>query len=355
MDPFILLGAVLVGSAVVAGIFFRKRQQLPKSISTVAEPLRKTEPASEPQQAAAPDALFGGLTKTRSLFSERIGRFLKKQSQESLESTEWEALEEALLEGDIGAATTQHLIEAVKTSWDSHSGSSMKSLLQNEMEKILSVQEQPLEKLFEEHKPLVISVVGINGAGKTTTIGKLANRFKKEGKTVLLGAGDTFRAGAIAQLRTWAERVGVEFVTGREGADPGAVAFDSVAAGKARGVDVVILDTAGRLHTKTSLMDELKKIQRVVKKVIPDAPHEIWLVLDGTLGQNSLQQAREFQKALGVSGLIVTKLDGTAKGGALLPVAQELSLPVRFIGVGEGQEDLLPFNAKRFVEAVFSQ
>jgi fused signal recognition particle receptor len=260
-------------------------------------------------------------------------------------------LEETLLEGDLGAATTEFLLGQVRKSTGS-SGATPKEVLAREMVGLLKAPDLTIEALFEKNQPLVISIVGINGAGKTTTIGKLAGYFKGSGKKVLLGAGDTFRAGAIAQLKTWADRVGVDFVTGREGADPGAVAFDSVAAAKARGMDVVLLDTAGRLHTKSNLMEELKKIHKVVKKVIPEAPHETWLVLDGTLGQNSLNQAKEFQQSLGLTGLIVTKMDGTAKGGALFPVSRELSLPVRFVGVGEAVEDLIPFDPEKFVQAI---
>ncbi|NBV50609.1 signal recognition particle-docking protein FtsY [bacterium] len=264
-----------------------------------------------------------------------------------------QALEESLLAGDVGAKTTELLLDRLRAQPVAN-GETPRRLIQTEMIKVLSVPHRNLAELAQEHKPLVIAIVGINGAGKTTSIGKLARYFKSQGKSVLLGAADTFRAGAIAQLQVWAERVGVDFVKGREGADPGAVAFDAVTAGKARGADVVILDTAGRLHTKSNLMDELKKIQKVIKKVIPDAPHETWLVLDGTLGQNSLAQAREFQQTLGLTGTIVTKLDGTAKGGCILPVTQELGVPVRFIGVGETDEDLIPFNPEQFVHSLLT-
>lgn len=267
------------------------------------------------------------------------------------QSSDWDLIEESLLAGDLGAPTTALLMERAKKNV-SGAGEEPKGLLSREMIKLVDVSCLPLDELLAKSRPLVISIVGINGAGKTTTIGKLAHYFKSSGKTVLLGAADTFRAGAIAQLKTWADRVGVDFVTGREGADPGAVAFDSVSAGKARDVDVVLLDTAGRLHTKSNLMDELKKIHKVVKKVIPEAPHETWLVLDGTLGQNSLNQAKEFQQTLGITGIIVTKLDGTSKGGAVFPISKELALPVRFIGVGEGLDDLIPFQAENFVQAI---
>jgi fused signal recognition particle receptor len=286
------------------------------------------------------------LSKTReSLFG---------KASEAIRNEQLDQLEEALLEGDVGAATTAFLIEKLQTSPTSEKKEAGK-LIQKEMIKLLSVPAKDLDQWMAEQKPFVISVVGINGAGKTTTIGKLAHYFKSRGKRVLLGAGDTFRAGAIAQLKTWAERTQSEFVTGREGADPGAVAFDSVSAGKAREMDVVIIDTAGRLHTKSNLMEELKKIHKVIKKVIPDAPHETWIVLDGTLGQNSLVQAREFKDVLGVTGVVVTKLDGTAKGGAVLAIAKELSLPVRFVGIGESAEDLVTFQPDRFVDAIFGE
>ncbi|NBT57694.1 signal recognition particle-docking protein FtsY, partial [bacterium] len=273
---------------------------------------------------------LGKLERTKSILGLKLER--------SATPSNWEVVEEALLEGDVGAATTERLIARAKQNRNG-SDEPVKSLLGQEMVKLIDTRRVALSELMEKNHPLVISVVGINGAGKTTTIGKLAHHFKSSGKKVLLGAGDTFRAGAIAQLKMWAERVGVDFVTGREGADPGAVAFDAVSAGKARAMDVVLLDTAGRLHTKSNLMEELKKIHKVVKKVIPEAPHETWLVLDGTLGQNSINQAKEFSEALGVTGLIVTKLDGTSKGGAIFPISEELSLPVYFVGVGESVED----------------
>ena len=204
-------------------------------------------------------------------------------------------------------------------------------------------------------QPYVILVVGVNGVGKTTTIAKLANRFKEQGKSVLLAAGDTFRAAAIDQLEIWAERVDVEIVKHQPGADPGAVIFDALAAAKSRQKDVVIVDTAGRLHNKVNLMEELKKISRVVHKVQPDAPHLSLLVLDGTVGQNALNQAKQFVEAAGVSGLVLTKLDGTAKGGAIIGVAHQLNLPVHYIGVGEKMDDLQPFDATMYARGLFEQ
>ncbi|NBX75945.1 MAG: signal recognition particle-docking protein FtsY [Proteobacteria bacterium] len=317
MSLYLTIGAAVLGAGALVGWVISK----------------KKKPAAAAAGAPAP--------KANPFFSK-----IKKLHAEDVSK-----LEEVLLEGDLGAATTDYLLSQIKVA-SGESFEKTKESLGHEMVALLKTPDRSLDTLLEQNHPLVISIVGINGAGKTTTIGKLANYFKSSGKKVLLGAGDTFRAGAIAQLKTWADRVGVDFVTGREGADPGAVAFDSVAAGKARGMDVVLLDTAGRLHTKSNLMEELKKIHKVVKKVIPEAPHETWLVLDGTLGQNSLNQAKEFQQSLGLTGLVVTKLDGTAKGGAIFPVSRELSLPVRFVGVGEAVEDLIPFEPEKFVQAI---
>ena len=311
----------------------------------------KTEP--EPVPAPAVDQrLTQGLSKTRGSLLAKLGQLLGHGGAGQLPSEEWSLIEEALLEGDVGIRTTELLLDRVKNRMKAGAGSNLKSLMVQESQDLISGLPHGAPNLETAPKPYVISVVGVNGAGKTTTIGKLAQRFIETGHTVLLGAGDTFRAAAISQLKVWADRVGAQFVTGREGGDPGAVAFDSVTAGKARGVDVVILDTAGRLHTKSNLMEELKKVNRVVKKVIPEAPHEVWLVVDGTTGQNAIRQAQEFQKTLEVTGVVVTKLDGTAKGGAILAVASELKLPIKFIGIGESAADLIPFEPKPFIEAI---
>jgi fused signal recognition particle receptor len=208
---------------------------------------------------------------------------------------------------------------------------------------------------LDSHKPYIILVIGVNGSGKTTTIGKLASNWKAEGKKVMLAAGDTFRAAAIEQLQAWAERIDVPIIQQKSGADPSAVAYDAVEAGKARDMDIVIIDTAGRLQTNHNLMEELKKIKRVIGKIMPGAPHETLLVLDSSIGQNSVSQAKLFNEALSVDGLVMTKLDGTGKGGVLLNITQELQLPVRFIGVGEKAEDLQPFAAKEFVQALFEK
>lgn len=315
---------------------------------------RKAQPSVEIAAPKERDPLAGRLSKTREGLFGRLNELLRSNGSKGVLQEQLDQIEEILLEGDVGAATSAFLVEKLRKQ-EAHENRPLTQRIQKEMVELLSIPAENLESLMKRHKPLVISVVGINGAGKTTTIGKLAHYFSTMGKKVLLGAGDTFRAGAISQLKTWADRTGSDFVTGREGADPGAVAFDAVTAGKSREVDVVIIDTAGRLHTKSNLMEELKKIHKVIKKVIPDAPHETWIVLDGTLGQNSLVQAREFKEALGVTGVVVTKLDGTAKGGAVLAVAKELALPVRFVGVGEAVEDLITFQPNRFVEAIFGE
>lgn len=326
-----------------------KLEALPVEQKAEQPPAPLSEPPAPPA-VSAPDRadLSERLATTRTSLFGRLGKFFGRGG--ALDPKEWEELEEVLLEGDVGVHTVTQLVERVRAKAKGTGGASLRDLLHAESEALFASQAHGLPAL--SCRPYVISIVGVNGVGKTTTIGKLAHAFKREGKSVLLGAADTFRAAAIQQLRVWSERAGVEFVAGREGGDPGAVAFDSVSAGKARGIDVVILDTAGRLHTKSNLMEELKKVHRVVKKVIPEAPHETWLVIDGTLGQNSVQQAREFQKTLELTGVIVTKLDGTAKGGAVLSIASELKLPIRFIGVGEQMGDLVPFEPKPFVSAI---
>lgn len=348
--------AVFAVLAVVIGFVLRSRSKKPVQLE---KPQPKVAPtvvqAPEPELVPVPTpkvekGLSQKLEKTRGSLSQKLFKFF--QSGAALQPKEWDEIEEILLEGDVGIQTTTVLLDRVKAELKKDSTRGLKDLIRTESEGLLGNLQHGGKDLSNIPKPLVISIVGINGVGKTTTIGKLAQKFKSEGKEVLLGAADTFRAGAITQLKIWSERVGTQFVTGREGADPGAVAFDSLTAAKARGVDIVLLDTAGRLHTKSNLMDELKKIDRVMKKVIPDAPHETWLVVDGTLGQNSVQQAREFQKTLELTGIIVTKLDGTAKGGAVIAIASELKLPIKYIGVGEAVEDLVPFSPKPFIDAI---
>jgi len=345
MTSVVIIGLLGGGIVSAAAVFYRVRRH-----RSLRNKLTVIENSEKPTQSEP--ALNQRLEKTRLSISGHLSQFFGRSSAESLNSDDWSQIEEALLAADVGYMTTQALITEVKGRMTEKKNTDLKKLLRDATDLIFSTSKSGQFSFDSGVKPLVISVVGINGAGKTTTVGKLAQQFKDAGKIVLLGAVDTFRAGAISQLKVWADRTGSQFVTGREGADPGAVAFDSVSAGKARGVDVVLLDTAGRLHTKSNLMEELKKIHRVIKKVIPEAPHETWLVIDGTLGQNSLVQAKEFKKALDLTGVIVTKLDGTAKGGAILAIASELNLPVRYIGLGEAVQDLAPFNSNAFIDAI---
>ena len=262
-----------------------------------------------------------------------------------------EQLEQTLLEADFGVPVTMRLVDAVKhqaTRGTVKTQEQFLGALQVAVEGALRAGKSDPALHLPSEKPAVVLVLGVNGAGKTTFIGKLASKLRAEGKSVLLGAGDTFRAGAIDQLRVWAERTKSEFVGGAPGGDPGALAWQAIDAGVARGVDVIIIDTAGRLHTSGALMDELKKVQRVVEKRLPGAPHEALLVLDGTVGQNAVQQARTFATAVPVTGLVVTKLDGTARGGVVLAVHEAINVPVKFIGTGEQAKDLVAFDAGAF-------
>jgi fused signal recognition particle receptor len=267
----------------------------------------------------------------------------------------WEALEELLLAADLGPSTVLELLEAVRSDKTILKGAApgvVRDALAQGLLGRLAGAEAPLE-VPEGVEPFVVLVVGVNGVGKTTTIAKLARGFQSEGRSVLLACADTFRAAASEQLEVWAERLGVDLVAGHPGADPASVAYDALEAARARGASLVLTDTAGRLHTQAPLMEELKKISRVMGKVVEGAPHEVLLVLDATTGQNATAQARLFGQALGVTGLVLTKLDGTAKGGVVVRIVEELGLPVRAIGVGEALEDLQPFRAEEFVEALF--
>ena len=294
-----------------------------------------------------------GLKKTHSKITEGLATALlgKKEIDESIEET----LEELLLEADVGIEATEELLDTITERISRREVGDLNAVLKALREKVVEMLEVSKESrlLDSDKKPLVILVVGVNGVGKTTTIGKLAKRFKENGKKVILGAADTFRAAAIEQLEIWAERVGCDIVKHKEGSDPSAVAFDSVKAAVSRDADVVIIDTAGRLHTKENLMKQLEKMKRVISKVIPDAPHRIVLVLDATNGQNALNQAKEFQKITGITDIILTKLDGTAKGGVIIPIVRQLKVPVAFVGVGEKEDDLIPFNPKEYAESLF--
>ena len=268
-----------------------------------------------------------------------------------IDASTLEELHDALLMADVGVETSDFLIERLKQKVNRHTEpQQLTTLLAEELKDLLAPVEKPL--ILGAQAPFVILMVGVNGAGKTTSIGKLAKRFQDEGKSVMLAAGDTFRAAAVEQLQTWGERNNVPVVAQTSGSDSAAVIYDAIQSARAKNIDVLIADTAGRLHTQNNLMDELKKIVRVIKKADDTAPHEILLVLDASIGQNALQQAKEFKKAVNVSGLILTKLDGTAKGGVVLSIAKTLDLPIRFIGVGEQKEDLQIFNAEQFVEAL---
>jgi fused signal recognition particle receptor len=266
-----------------------------------------------------------------------------------------DGLEEALLGADVGAELTSSLIERIEARVRSENISNVDTLteaLREETRALIPRREAQTIDIARA-KPFVILVVGVNGTGKTTSIAKLATRWKNEGKTVILGAADTFRAAAIEQLQTWADRVGVPMIKHKAGSDPGAVAHDTVTAARARSADVVLIDTAGRLHNKSHLMQELSKVRRVIEKELPGAPHETLLVIDGTTGQNGVNQAAAFLEAAKITGLIVTKLDGTAKGGVILSIMRQFDIPVKFIGVGEGADDLIPFDPAAYVDTLF--
>jgi len=304
------------------------------------------------------ESLDQGLQKTKDSFLTKIGRAIAGKS--TVDTEVLDSLEEALVSADVGVDTTVKIINRIeeRVSKDKYLGTSeLNKILQEEIAALLVEAPDSGFRDFDvpaDKKPYVIMVVGVNGVGKTTTIGKLAYNFKKAGKTVLLGAADTFRAAAVDQLTIWSERVGVPIVKQQMGSDPGAVAFDTVQSGAARDVDVIIIDTAGRLHNKLYLMEELSKIKRVMKKVLPEAPHEVLLVLDGSTGQNALEQARQFTAATEVTALAITKLDGTAKGGVVLAIANQFKIPVKYIGIGEKMEDLQVFNKTEFVDSLFS-
>ncbi len=305
------------------------------------------------------ESLSQGLEKTKEGFFGKITRAIAGKS--SVDADVLDQLEEALVSADVGIDTTVEIIRRIeeRVAKDKYINTSeLNNILKSEIQQLLVKQEDGImagdTPLSSDKKPYVVLIVGVNGVGKTTSIGKLAYQFKQAGKSVMLGAADTFRAAAVDQLTIWSDRIGVPIVKKEMGSDPASVAFDAVNSAVAKGADILIIDTAGRLHTKTHLMDELSKIKRVIQKVIPDAPHEVLLVLDGSTGQNAIEQAKQFTAATDVTGLIITKLDGTAKGGVVLAIAHQFKIPVRFIGVGEKVEDLLPFDAEQFVESLFS-
>ena len=298
------------------------------------------------------ERLKAGIQKTRAGLSERLDDVF--QGRKEIDAEALEELEYALYTADLGVATTQEILERVRQRMERTAAGDLgqlKALIREHVLEVLAATERPVPVVAEP--PAVIMVIGVNGAGKTTTIGKLANRFKQEGRSVLLCAADTFRAAAIEQLEVWAGRNQVDIIRQQTGADPSAVLFDALQAAKARKSDYLIVDTAGRLHTKDNLMAELEKMKRTAQRVVPGAPHEVLLVLDGTTGQNGLEQARKFTESAGVTGIVLTKLDGTAKGGVVVAISRELNLPVRYIGVGEKIDDLLPFEAESFAASLF--
>lgn len=310
------------------------------------------------EQQEQKEALDQGLQKTKQNFFSKLTKAIA--GKDSVDEEVLDQVEEALITADVGLDTTIAIIKRIedRVAKDKYLGTSeLNRILQEEIMGMLTEAPSNEFETFElpaGKKPYVILVVGVNGVGKTTTIGKLAYNFKKNGKSVLLGAADTFRAAAVDQLTIWSERVDVPIVKKEMGSDPSSVAFDAVASGLARDVDVIIIDTAGRLHNKSYLMDELGKIRRVISKKMPDAPHEVLLVLDGSTGQNALEQAKHFTAATDVSAIAVTKLDGTAKGGVVLAIANQFKIPVKYIGVGERMEDLQIFNKVEFVDSLFS-
>jgi fused signal recognition particle receptor len=305
------------------------------------------------------DSLDKGLEKTKDNFFSKLGKTVIGKS--TVDEEVLDNLEEALVSSDVGIDTTLKIIDRIqkRVGKDKYLGTAELDIILREEVSALLTESNNLESSdFDtpsDKKPYVIMVVGVNGVGKTTTIGKLSSQFKRRGKTVLLGAADTFRAAAVDQLKIWGERVGIPVVAKGMNTDPSAVAFEAVMEGVKQGVDVVIIDTAGRLHTKVNLMQELSKIKRTIEKVIPDAPHDIMLVLDGSTGQNAIIQAREFTKATDVSCLAITKLDGTAKGGVVIGISDEFKIPVKYIGVGEKIDDLQVFNKMEFVNSLFGK
>jgi fused signal recognition particle receptor len=300
------------------------------------------------------EKLKKGLSKTRQGFVEQLDHlFLGKKA---IDQDFLEELEGLLFSADLGVKTSSQLIENVQQGLkrgELQEPEKVKDFIKQEILRILRSGEKPLSIDFAQTKPFIFMVVGVNGVGKTTTIAKIAHQYSSQGRKVLIGAADTFRVAAVEQLEVWANRVGAELVKQSKGTDPSAVAFDSVHAARARNIDLIFIDTAGRLHTKINLMEELKKVKRIIGRESPGSPHEILLVLDATTGQNAISQAKLFNEAIGVTGIALTKLDGTAKGGIIIGITEELKIPIRYIGVGEGLDDLKEFNASEFVQALF--
>jgi fused signal recognition particle receptor len=298
------------------------------------------------------DRLKQGIQKTRAGLVNKVEDVLLGKKE--IDSDLLEELEYTLITADVGVSTATEILENIRQKVERHlvnDPGELRQLIREHLLGVLEASGQPMN--FAAEPPTVIMMVGVNGSGKTTTTGKLASRFQEEGRSVLLCAADTFRAAAIEQLEVWGQRTGTEIIRQATGADPSAVIFDALQAAKARKTGVLLVDTAGRLHTKANLMTELEKMRRTATRVVPGAPHEVWLVLDATTGQNGLEQARKFTESAGVTGLVLTKLDGTAKGGIVVAITRELNVPIRYIGVGEQAEDLLPFEPEKFISSLF--
>lgn len=362
LDPLLLglIGLAVVG-VVAAGVATvvrgrRLRAALADADATLAiQPSEAGQPPSpranpEPATPGLAGRFFTGFAKSR----EALARRLAGLAGGKMDDAAYEALEEALIGADVGVRSAMALTAALRERAPKDpTAAQLRALLREELRQRLG-DAQPLAPLRDDG-PLAILVVGVNGSGKTTTIGKLTARYVREGRTVLLAAGDTFRAGAIEQLKVWGERSNVTVIAGQEGGDPAAVTYDALQSAQARGIDVVICDTAGRLQAQKPLMDELGKVVRVMNKALPGAPHEVLLVLDGTIGQNALSQARVFKEVVGVTGVALTKLDGTARGGVVVAVGDELGLPVKLVGLGEGIDDLRDFDPDAFVDALLGE
>jgi len=307
---------------------------------------------SVPEEPSLLDRLKSGIQKTRTGLVSRLEDTLAGRKE--IDAALLEELEYTLIGADIGVKTTNEILELIRQKVSRKllgDAQELRQLIREHLVEVLRATQRPLVRVSEP--PAVVMIVGVNGTGKTTTIGKLAQRYKAEGRSVLLCAADTFRAAANEQLEIWGQRTSAELVRQKPGADPSAVLFDAIQAGRSRRIDCVIVDTAGRLHTKSNLMAELEKMRRTASRLIPDAPHEVLLVMDATTGQNGLEQARRFTETSGVTGIVLAKLDGTAKGGVVIPIARELNLPIRYVGVGEKPDDLLPFEPERFVASLF--
>ncbi|WP_128894274.1 signal recognition particle-docking protein FtsY [Longirhabdus pacifica] len=318
--------------------FFKKlKEKISKSTDTVTNKFKE------------------GLSKTRTAFTEKVTELVFRRKK--IDEEFYEELEEILITSDVGVNTVMDLIDDLRQEVKERKieeSAELQPILSEKLVELLQGENENSDINLPENELAIVLFVGVNGVGKTTTIGKMAHRLKQQGKSVMLAAGDTFRAGAIEQLEVWGERVGVEVIKQQAGSDPAAVMYDAIQAAKNRNVDVLLCDTAGRLQNKVNLMEELNKIYRVIRREVPSAPHEVLLVLDATSGQNALTQAKLFGEKTGVSGLVLTKLDGTAKGGIAIAIRQELNIPVKFVGLGEKMDDLQPFDSEQFVHALFS-